>query len=690
MGTRSIAFVLCSLLTLFANVSSSHADQNKVACDRDNSRFDLQTNINVSNEDAERWTFLQDELDTIVRSKADAPTECQLNIKITILQEFPSFNNNQAPTNQDQSFHIRYHKGDVRFDTVEITSRSSIGALYGVYEILERLGVRYYSTEITVIPDKLDWSLIPEDKSVTPLMPLRGTWTFGQNLDRRFLLWAGRNRLNLIGGEFADGDAYRRIFGIFNWSGGHNVISNLTPTDKTVEGKLLLKEHPEWFGGKAGSSHIAYGSDTYLNPCFGDTGYINYFTDALIGEILTGLYKHSKYINIWPSDQISITVPDGCVHAEGSTSARDDFIFFVNEVSRTIQNDTRLAGIHDRPYILGISYQGNYKLSDTNLLLDASEKTRYLHVFYQDLRSHRSGFFDPASDINRQLAVGLEETVKHHKLQQFGIVEYHGFSVFQGMYLGAPEQYSNDIREYARKGSIMYAYMHPSLQAGPSEVLLNRTISRTLFGDDSPSSILEDFQKNFLGSDLAVFDAFELYEKVLHNRTEFFGSNISLATALFYDVYWDPPLLMASEAKYITDTYINGGVSTLPKYRLAWPNYENVVLPSLREAIKMLDAAEFSLKKIATSDHKHEIKTLLYEIERSNIIHKILIQIYDIRQIQNNSRQCKEKIHNLDTLIENVSSYPWAKYVSDFDPRRLYLISMRNLSKKLSAKYCAD
>jgi hypothetical protein len=589
-----------------------------------------------------------------------------------------------------QSFRISRQSNDKKLNRVDIYSRSSLGALYGVYEILDILGVRYASTSVTVTPDKFDWMLIPYDKTVSPIMPLRGTWTFGKNLDSKFLLWAGRNKLNLVGGDFAQGDRYRRIFGIYNWNGGHNVISYLTPTDRLVKGKQLAQAHPEWFGGKTDPMHIPYGSDTYVNPCFGASGYAEFFADALIEEISTGIYKQSEFINIWPSDQVQVTVPQGCSHAKGSANGLDDFTFFINKVSKAIATDVRLDKLPQRPFVLGISYQGHYDQSHTGLVLNSQEAPNYLHIFYQDLRSHSAVFFDASSAINSQLAGALERTVKHHQLKKFGVVEYPGFSVYRGMFFGAPDQYSHDIRTYAEKGALLYAFMHPSLDATVPEMLFNRTISRTLFGGDSPSSILDDFQKNILDGSSEAIRAYELYEKVLRNKTEFFGSNLSLYMVLWYDVFWDPPLLAAAQAQQIMNTYLEGGTVSLPPARMSWPNYDNVALPSLTDAIRDLDSAEKTMNAIVESKNAGNIKKLFLEVQRANLIHKILLQLYNARQIgiEGNSNACRVALDGLNVSIEKVLSYSWPEYVSEFEIKNSYSSSLKVVMEKLLNRQC--
>lgn len=693
MYVRSTVQKLITIIFLISVYGSASAGENNIICSSKNSNIELFTNKKLKQVDEERLNFIKDELKQIALEKSNNITKCKLKIFINLSNTFQNKGENISFYKKEQeleSFRIIHERSNSEFNKVEIYSNSSLGALYGVYEILDALGVRYYSTSVTLIPDKFDWMLIPNEKTVSPVMPLRGTWTFGKNLDSKFLLWAGRNRLNLVGGDFAQGDRYRRIFGIFNWTGGHNVISYLTPTDRLVKGKLLAEEHPEWFGGRADHEHIPYGSDDYLNPCFGDSGYIKYFTDALIEQILTGMYKNSDFINIWPSDQINVTVPQGCRHTQGSVSGLDDFTFFINNVSKAIATDFRLQSLGQRPMILGISYQGDYDQSHNNLLLNSPDTPNYLHIFYQDLRSHSARFFDASSQVNSQMANALVGTVKHHQLKEFGIVEYHGFSVYRGMFIGDPNQYSDDIRTYAEKGSVLYAYMHPSLDATVPEMLLNRTISRTLFGGDSPSSILRDFQKNILGGDPAAIRAYELYEKALHNKSEFFGSNLSLYSVLWYDIFWDPPLLSTAQAEQIMNIYLDGGITSLPPIRIRWPNYDNVALPSLRTAINDLDSSEKNFNVVVQSKNSRNIKRLSLEVQRANLIHKIFMQLYDIRQIESEGKSCTDALDKLNASINKVLSYEWPEYVSEFEIKNSYSGSLKVMLDKLSNAQCAN
>ncbi|MGL5734684.1 MAG: hypothetical protein ACRCYS_07450, partial [Beijerinckiaceae bacterium] len=126
---------------------------------------------------------------------------------------------------------------------VRVASPSSLGLIYGFYEILDQLGVRFFAPALTVKPAQIDPAAIRDRRIVNPAIAQRGFWVFGEERAADFLLWAGRNRFNLVGGHFAGGDEYRRIFGIARWNGGHDVIARLTPTDRPVRGVMLAERH---------------------------------------------------------------------------------------------------------------------------------------------------------------------------------------------------------------------------------------------------------------------------------------------------------------------------------------------------------------------------------------------------------------------------------------------------------------
>lgn len=636
--------------------------------------------------DQRRQQFLEREAAAIFKGSAEAVGAC--NFRLTLTLDRPA---SDIEDLSKQSFRI---ESDDR--SAAVVAPSTLGLVYGFYEVLDRLGVRFISPNQTLLPELVDWQLIPARLHVAPRVEHRGFWTFGEGLDREFLLWAGRNRFNVVGGEFGDGEGLRELFAIARWGGGHDVISTLTPTNQAVDGTMLAEVHPEWFGSKASPNSIPFGKHSYRNPCFGDEGYADFFRSRLDAKLAEDRYSGDDFINIWPSDSPALLVDSACRRPEGSDGALDDLLYFYTRLAADQPDRAAEAG-DDRPTIAGIGYYGSYDVSSANAeLAPAPAEDGYLHIFYNNVRSYRVGFFNGQSDLNRQFATMLERSVTTLGYGRFGIVDYHNYSLYSGMLSANLRTLQAELERFDDLGMSFYAYMHPNLRQTIPEMLLNRMISRMTFNGDGTEELFRDFVRRYFGGDQAAADALEALDVVLSNRAEMFGPESSLSLILLSEIVYAEPPLGSAEIAGLAKALLDGTPVDLPVIRVGLVEPFRSSSPGLVALIEMLKRAEDGLRRHSVggdAQQERRKETLAQEIRRVRLIHEQLRHYAEayLAAFEGRTEACVAEKGKFDKGLAALDEMEWPEYISrmsGFETRSSYLDRQKTFRAHLETELC--
>jgi hypothetical protein len=577
--------------------------------------------------------------------------------------------------------------------TVTITASHSIGALYGFYELIDQLGYRFPRPVEVIKPATIVWSAVPEKRDIKPRLAMRGFWIFGSNLDPEFLVWAGRNRFNLVGGDFRDESEIRKTFAIMKWSGGHNVVSRLTPTDRPVNGVHLVQAHPQWFGGGEATA-VPYDSDTYRNPCFGDENYARYFAEQLITSLKTGELATADIINLWPSDLLLLTLPKSCKRAAGSKSDLDDLVSFYTVVTDRIASEKDWGNTRKRPVIAGISYQSDYDFGAATLKLPAKSNEAYIHLYYNSLRSHAQTFFDANASVNRQIAAEFQSSLRGQPGSALGIVEYHSYSIFQGMVAPELEVLKADLTAFQNNGSMMYAYMHPTRSPTMAEMLLNRALSRLSFVDEPVEAIRRDFDLHVLGGLAPAREAVSDYVTALKERANFFGPDFSLNLYNFNDHAWIPPILSYSAARAASLALLEGKKAALPPLRFSKLKPVEIEGPSLVAVIARLEMAREKADRAVLMANDPMLRDRLVamsaEFARTLGVHKSLL--YSSQALQAgydaDAERCQNLVKTALAHLPSVLAAPWPEYLSTMNMKRSFSSAQTHYLTYLQSKGC--
>jgi hypothetical protein len=203
------------------------------------------------------------------------------------------------------------------------------GTLYAVYELLHRLGVRWYSPEFTVAPRTTELLLPAEAVRYSPPVVHR-TLTAGIGLDPR---WAARNRLTSI----AHWGALGRALGRADHEGPDmHTVWRMVPAE-------TLRQHPDWVAEVQGQRVAP------VNPNTWDLCYTNAEARRfLIGRTLEWARHHPDCKTVWIGQNdsplyCSCSPCSAFYHAHGDRPAAV-IVQLVNELADALLAD----GMSDR------------------------------------------------------------------------------------------------------------------------------------------------------------------------------------------------------------------------------------------------------------------------------------------------------------------------------------------------------
>lgn len=191
------------------------------------------------------------------------------------------------------------------------------GILYGCYDLLERLGVRWYTSKITRVPHQTTITLPFFGERQCPAFEYRYPF-FAEAEDKD---WAARNRTN--GASMSLDDSV----------GGSVIYFPFVHTlDQLIPG-TLFKDHPEYFALLNGKRFDGYGQRCLSNP------------DVLTLAIATvrgWIHDHpeAQIYSVSQNDCENWCQCDACKAIEDKYGAHSGlYLWFVNQVAEAIEHD---------------------------------------------------------------------------------------------------------------------------------------------------------------------------------------------------------------------------------------------------------------------------------------------------------------------------------------------------------------
>lgn len=349
-----------------------------------------------------------------------------------------------------------------------------VGTLYAVYDLLHRMGCRWFSpAKFDEEVPQADWS--PAfDVSEKPSFAVRGFYTWERRGAPEFYLWMARNRLNLWN-VFEDDKPLLRKLGMKLECGTHDVQSRF------IHPKVYFKDHPDWFpliGGK----RVPAGVDQYggANFCTSSAEAVGQFVRNYVQAIIDGDYRGADVTEMWMLDGGKWCECPKC-KALGSPTDRN--LLVVYALDREIKRAQQEGRLHRPVAIRFLAYADVIEPPTRPLPADFDYET-CTATFFPIKRCYVHHFDDPACSFNsgyqRQLDGWIAAPERHYR-GRVCIGEYYNYSRFRSLPSCFMHVMEHDIPYYYALGTRQFHYMHVTTADWGSKSLTNYQMARQLW-----------------------------------------------------------------------------------------------------------------------------------------------------------------------------------------------------------------
>ena len=392
---------------------------------------------------------------------------------------------------------------DYRLKTGEVDGRvitlvaggSRVGTLYGVYDLLHRMGCRWFGPESfhEEIPEA-EWK--PAfDAAEKPAFAIRGFYVNEKRGGPEFWLWMARNRLNYWGIPASDVPLLRKL-GIRLACGSHDAQwrflgpdlpypydharfqgdedrpkdpyapSDPFPGDKNQDGKLSYVEaHPEWYPWVDGKRIPGVEQWGGTNFCTSNADATEEFTKNYVHALVEGDYRGCDVVNFWALDGGKWCQCPAC-QAEGT--ATDRYLRLVYHFDRQVKKAQREKRLNHPVEVRFLAYADVVAPPSRPLPGDFDYRT-CAATFYPISRCYVHEFDEPKCPRNakyqRLLHGWLLDPDRHYR-GQIEIGEYYNVSRYKSLPLCLMHVMAHDIPYYHKSGARFFQYMHVTTGAG--------------------------------------------------------------------------------------------------------------------------------------------------------------------------------------------------------------------------------
>lgn len=435
---------------------------------------------------------------------------------------------------------------------VWIAGHERVGTLYGVYDLLYRLGCRWFAPgelhedlpQIASLPDL--------DVTQRPSYASRGflAWENRGSLD--FLLWMARNRMDYwtleqqpaglmhkLGIRMVCGrhDAENEFLGPHNpypydharFSGDESRARDPYPLspeyqgDANGDGQLSYFEaHPEWYamlkGKRIPGIKINFGRNYCTSNPHATAEFVKNYTQAVID----GRFRRADILRFWALDAGKWCECPACL-AQGTPT--DRYLLVVHRFCQEL-DQARTQGRLHRPLEVTFLAYADVVEPPTRALPQGFPPPYCMATFYPIRRCYVHRFDDPACAVNdkynRQLAGWVRDPQRYYR-GQLAIGEYYNVSRFKCLPICFMHSMATDVPYYYHQaGARTFDYMHVTTARWGSKALTNYQMARQLWDVQTDCETLwRDYFARRYGPAAGVMRHFyQTLEEMLCNATE--------------------------------------------------------------------------------------------------------------------------------------------------------------------------
>lgn len=432
-----------------------------------------------------------------------------------------------------------------------IAGGGRVGTLYGAYDLLYRLGCRWFAPgelheEVPQVEQICDLDVTQRPDFLT-----RGFLAWEDRGNPHFLLWMARNRLNEWCVEQSNHPLLRKL-GIRMVCGLHDAeslflnpdspypydhrrfegddehpqdpygMSDQYQGDADQDGVLSYFEaHPEWFAFVDGRRIPGNRGWSGTNYCTSNADATGEFTKNYVQALADGPYRDADVVRFWTLDGGRWCQCPVC-KALGTPTDRN--LLLVRRLEQQIKKARKQGSIH-RPIVIRFLAYADVLTPPTRPLPPDFDYATCSATFFPIRRCYVHNFDDPHclrnADYARHLHGWAADPGRHYR---GGLVigEYYNVSGYKCLPICFMHTMANDIPYYYKVGARQFQYMHVTTGNWGNKALTNYQMARQLWDVDTDCQRLwEDYFARRYGPAAQIMRRFyESLEKILCNVTE--------------------------------------------------------------------------------------------------------------------------------------------------------------------------
>lgn len=517
-----------------------------------------------------------------------------------------------------------------------IGGATRIGTLYGVYGLLDKLGVRWFAPgELgEEVPERKIDDLLTINLTDAPKFFTRGFHAWEYRGNPEFFDWMVRNRMNYWCVEEKNRPGLKKR-GIQMNCGNHVLIprflgpQNAYPYnhakfagdddkpadpypvskdylgDKNKDGKLSYFEaHPEWYGLHGGKRSDRIHGDGGDNFCTSNKDAVDEFMKNLVQDLINGVWKDADSLNFWTLDGGRWCECDAC-KALGIPSDRNLLL-----VHRCRQEMTKAMaeGRLNRDIMIYFLAYADVLQPPTRPLPKDFDYDHCIATYFPIARCYVHTLADPkCTEFNTRYEKNLHGWVKdpkrHYRGQLF-IGEYYNVSGYKCLPIMFARTMAVDMPYYYAMGARHMHYMHCTTKNWGTKALTNYQFAKMLWDPElDVRALLADY------------------------FTKRYGPASGMMRGLYESL--DTALCNVTELKYRLSRRLNGNVKDLfPDKHMKYKKtaFETDDGPDLLEMVIAIDDCMDKLRRAEATALPERIKARLAEDEgplmyASNLLH---------------------------------------------------------------------
>ncbi len=430
---------------------------------------------------------------------------------------------------------------------------SRVGTLYAVYDLLDRLGVRWLSPDPVgqVLPDRPVTTLPELDVMEKPAFLTRGFYAWEDRADEAFFDWMARNRLNFWCVQTPRPAALKKR-GIRMDSGGHSLQSmflnpnapypyshpifegdeHLPPTpypvspyyrgDVNGDGRLRYREaHPEWYALRDGKRSFNIQDVFGDNFCSSNAHANSEFMKNIVAYLVDGGWRHADSINFWTSD-IGNWCECGPCEALGTPTDRN--LLLVHRLDQEIKRAQAERRLTRDVRIFFLAYADVLE-PPTRPLPDDFDYDNCMATYFPIARCYVHPFFDEGcTEFNAAYLehfTGWAIDPDRHYRGQVCIGEYYNVSGYKCLPAMFARTMAVDIPYYHDHGARHMHYMHVTTKNWGTKALTNVQFARMLWDphQDVDALLADYFAKRYGPAAETMHQLYDALDTALSNVT---------------------------------------------------------------------------------------------------------------------------------------------------------------------------